>query len=287
MTSHAIPMTCLSSGMIVGNESLAARVSRSMRDQAVGVSAVDRAIGNLVVVTRMTSSVSTEWQTQHGLILTASAVAIAEDYVRSILADIVMLCPLAAERSYVLDTRMEFVFEGDPSEALRGVLDRQSFSSRSNVAEWLKRLLGKPVLRDSTLDTLLADFERVSHIRHCAVHAGGYISAHNAKSLGVPRGHWISFSEPGAVHEVIATVASTVRSVNQFVFESIVASWIDSRVLCGRWGIDKALFDPLYRAFVSLEDSSSARYSPHGVRVRERAYDSYRVIRSSVLARNA
>lgn len=285
--SHSLPMTCLASGMSVGNESLAGRVSQSSRDKATAVSAVDRAISNLVVVTRMTGSVSADWEPQHGLILTASAVAIAEDFVRSILADVVTLCPLAAERSYELDTRMEFVFEGDPSEALRGVLDKQSFSSRTTVTEWLKRLLGKPVAKNSTLDTLLADFERVSHIRHCAVHAGGYISGHNAKNLGVPRGHWISFAEPGAVHEVIATVASTVRTVNQFVFESVVSSWIDQQVLCGVWSVDKLRFDPLYRALVSLEDSESSRFNPQSVRIRERSYDSYRSIQKAVVSRNA
>src|SRR5687768_11479736 len=108
--AHRVPQICLASGIAPTTGSLAAKVVQSSRDGTAADSIIDRAFGGLVKVTQLTALATKEWHVQHGLILSASAVAVAEDYVRSLLTEVVQLCPLTERRVGSLSTRLEFVF---------------------------------------------------------------------------------------------------------------------------------------------------------------------------------
>ncbi len=127
---------------------------------------------------------------------------------------------------------MEFVFSGSVADAFRGMLDRES-SSRESVLTWSKKVTGSNLGKASSLSDALREFERVCHIRHAAIHAGGYLSTHNAAVLGVPAGTWISFDSPKGIYAMIGGVTATIRSFNQVMFEQILNDWINENVLTG------------------------------------------------------
>jgi hypothetical protein len=263
---------------------LASGAVSAARPDTAGLSALDNAFSSLLVVTQLTVQATYIWQPQHGLILCSSAVAVAEDYFRSILTDIVGICQLCANRVGALETRMEYVFSGSVADAVRGLLDRESFSSRDTVKEWAKKIAGMEVSGNRSLNVALTEFERVCHVRHCAMHAGGYVSTRNAGSLGVPTGSWISFGSPSAIHEIISVVAATLRSFNQSLFEVLLGRWIDERMLSGTWDEDRYHFSRLWSTFCSKRDIASSKFSG-GPALKSNAYLAYRSVKPAVAGR--
>ncbi|MCC2307190.1 hypothetical protein [Cellulomonas chengniuliangii] len=220
-------------------------------------SAIDRAFSGLLVITQLAARHAPDWNPQHGLILSSSAVAVAEDYFRTLLTEVASACPLCTDLVRPIDTQIEFVLSGSLGDALRAALDRTSFSSASAIKEWTKKITGLDIKGRSSLTVELASFERVCHVRHCAIHAGGYVASHNAKVLSLPVGSWISFDSPSAIHDIVAVVAATVRAYNQLLFEHVLGRWIDEGLLTGVWIDDRDMFSTLWRTFRSKSDIES------------------------------
>jgi hypothetical protein len=285
---HLLPQVCLASSSNVGPGTLtrlASNAISSMRRDFTEESAVDRAFGALLVVTQLAVDATPNWQPQHGLILCSSAVAVAEDYFRSVLTDTVVVCPLCAARVGTLETKMEHVFTGSISDAVRGMLDRESFSSIDTIKDWTRKVVGTDLSKNLSLGVALKEFERVCHVRHCAMHAGGYVSGRNAGSLGVPTGSWISFGSPVAIHEIISVVAATIRSFNQNLFEVLLGNWIDQEELLGSWNCDRPKFSNLWKAFRSETDIVSSKFSG-AEPLKINAYLAYRSVQPAIVARN-
>lgn len=282
--AHTTPRVCLAVGAAGGTGTLAKKVARDSRLTGSAGSHIDRSFEALVKVTQLAVLAQEDWHQQHGLILSASAVAVAEDYIRSILTDLVSLCPIVKRNAGSQSTRLEYVFSGNVGEAVRAVLDRESFSSQKTINDWLKTLVGSTTDKNRSAVVALEEFERVCHIRHCAIHAGGYVSSHNARVLGIEAGSWIAFETPDAIHEIIGVVVATIRVLNQHIFSSVVSKWIDEGVLSGQWTSDRDLFAPMWRAFYSAKDSESGTLN--GDPLARRAYDAYRSVQGAALARS-
>ncbi len=282
---HLLPQVCLPSASPVGAGTLTRLANDAIQSARLErSSSIDQAFDALLTVTQLAVEVGNQWRPQHGLILTSSAVAAAEDYFRSILTEAVVVCPLCAARVAPLETRMEFVFSSSVSDAVRGMLDRESFSSRETVMNWARKIAAMNLTDRPSLRIALEEYERVCHVRHCAMHSGGYVSSHNAHALDVPAGTWISFNSAKAIHEIISVVTATLRAFNQMLFETILSSWINENQLTGNWNDDKDRFTPLWCAFRSERDIASSRSM--GPRpLRSNAYHSYAVIRKAIVAR--
>lgn len=286
--SHSFPQVCLASAATAGPGYLThltdAAVSKS-RPAVGNRSSIDIAYNSLLVVTQMAVESTKGWSTQHGLILSSAAVAAAEDYFRSILAEVVKICPICVARVQPLETRMEFVFSGSAPDAVRGMLDGESFSSTSNIHDWSKKIAGVDLKKELSVKVALTEFERICHIRHAATHAGGYVGSRNAGALGVASGSWISFGSPAAIHEIVAVITASLRAYNQVLFESILGGWLDDATLRGDWSSDKELFTALWRAFRSEVDIESS-WAPGGARIRATAYSAFLSVRNAFVSRS-
>ncbi|RYV51012.1 hypothetical protein [Pengzhenrongella frigida] len=285
---HMVPPSCLSSASPGGGDPLARLKRNSIaadRSDSSNASAIDRAFSGLLVVTQLAADHAQNWKAQHGLILSTSAVAVAEDYFRTLLTEVANVCPLCMDLVRPLDTQIEYVISGSVSDALRASLDRTSFSSAGAVKEWTKKITGLDIKGRSSLTVELASFELVCHVRHCAIHAGGYVAAHNAKVLDLPIGSWISFDTPGAIHDIVAIVAATIRAFNQLLFEHILSRWIDEDILTGQWADDREMFSVLWKTFCSRSDIESARLQ--GQPLRLNAYHVHQSMQRMLRARHA
>lgn len=287
--THIFPQICLASASHVGAGTLTRLTDAAVsthRHTGAYRSAIDVAFDSLLVVTQVAVNEEPSWNTQHGLILSSSAVAAAEDYFRSILTDVVTICPVCMTRVQPLETRMEFVFSGSVADAVRGMLDGESFSSKSNVIKWSKRIAGVDLNNQRSLEVALAEFERACHIRHAAIHAGGYVSTRNAVELGVPPGSWIAFDSPAAIHEIVSVITACLRSYNQLLFESILTGWLRDGLLLGDWTLDRDRWTQLWRAFRSEGDIASSREGGP-TPLRSTAYLAYVSMRAAFASRAA
>lgn len=261
---HRLPSTCLASASATGLASLAHLDPHGLAHldyEARPESPIDRAFDALQTIAEVASGYQDMWKPQHGLILSAAAVSAAEDYFRSVLTETVALCVLCRARVADLETRMEYVSSGSLPEALRAHLDRTSFSKADTVKDTARSLTGVSIPSGSSLSFLLNEFEVVCHIRHCAVHSGGYVASHNASVLDVPPGSWISFKTAQPIYRIVRVVTACVRAFNQTLFEHVLGRWIDQRLLAGEWNADRDAFDPLWRTFRSALDTEGARKS--------------------------
>ena len=286
--SHNFPQVCLTSSA-GGSSSLEHLIGASAASSRPGshyVSPIDAAFEALQIVTKLAVDSAKHWRPQHGLIFSSSAVAAAEDYFRSILTEVASLCPVCERKIRPLETRLEFVLSGSVADAVRGALDHESFSSKTNVATWSKKIASFDPLTHTSLKRALSDFDRVCHIRHAAIHAGGYVSTRNAEVLDIPPGSWIAFESPLAVHEVINVIASTIRAYNQLLFERILSSWLEEGIMQGDWTADRDRFTPLWDAFKCLGDINSSG-AAGGISLRKTAYRNYQLTRSAFEARRA
>lgn len=283
--SHRVPTTCIASGA-AGGSALERLIHGSVRPERPSLgpsSAIDMAYGGLLVVTQLAVDCDSRWNTQHGLILSSSAVAVAEDYFRSILVGLAEVCPHSRGRVGSLPTRLEFVSTGSFPDALRSVLELTSFSSGKNLREWTTKIAGMKIPNEAGLSRLLDDFDKVSHVRHCAVHAGGYVSPGNASTLGVPGGSWISLASSAAIHEIVAVLTAVIRSYNQTLFEDVLSRWINAGDLNGTWQEDRGQFSALWRLFASRADRAGG--GAGAATIAGRAYDAYRTIQGDLLSR--
>lgn len=279
---HASLPVCLpgtSPATLAGGIAALARSERHDSD----LSAIDRALDSLVALTRLVGLAQSDWKSPYGLALSASAVAVADDFFRSIFVEIVDVCPMAAERTKTLETRLEYVSLGSRAEAMRDILSMSSFASMSTVKSWLKQVIGMGTL-PIDLKRVLQDYERVCQVRHVAIHTGGHVTALNADKLGVPAGAWIFPDTPKSVYDVIAAVAAVVRAFNQSALDSIIGGWLDSMLLTGDWSRDRPSFEPLWRTFYSKRDQASAAVS-NSLTIRSNGYQAYRLVQASARSR--
>lgn len=286
-SGHTLPQTCLTSTSTVGASGLTALAPGSVaaqRPQGEEYTPIDRAFAGLRVVAQLAEVSRSDWNPHHGQILSASAVAVAEDYFRTILTEVAAICPLCKRAVGSLETKLSFVEDGSFADALRDVLDRTSFSSRVAIKDWSGRIAGFNPNSSQSLAGALSEYERVCHIRHCALHAGGYIASHNAEVLGVEPGTWITFSSPKSIYEIVAVVTATIRAFNQCLIEHLLTQWINEAILVGEWGHDGQWFRPLWNTFRSTGDIESGRFQGRSD-LRVRPYDAYRLMQPAVRAR--
>ncbi len=279
---HASVTVCLpgttSASLAVG----LAAIARSERHDRE-LSAIDRALDSLVALTQLVAMAQPVWSSQYGLALSASAVAVADDYFRSMFVEVIDVCPLAAQRTGSLETRLEYVSKGSRAEAMRDILSLSSFASMSTVSGWLKQVVGVKAL-PIDLKRVLQDYETVCQVRHVAIHTGGHVTNLNAEKLGVPVGAWLYPDSSKAVYEIIAVVAAAVRAFNQATLDAVIGGWLDAGLLSGEWENDRPLFAPLWRSFYSERDRASAVASNNGG-IRSNVYQAYRVVQASARSR--
>lgn len=282
LMAHRLPQCCLPSTTMGALPVLrGADIAAASRPGPVA-SPIDTAYGALRAVTSLSASVSSDdWNANHGLILTAAAVAAVEDYVRSILALLPTICPFARERAETLTAPLRFLGLDNLSDAVRHSIGDASFSNISTIRDWSKRIAGSDLKASPSLKSALAEYERICHLRHCAVHAGGYVAQHNARELGLEPGSWIALRSPAVVYEVVSIATSAMRSLNQELFRQTVTIWIDKEWLVGDWAADRESFSVLWRAFASKVDAESGPDVP----IPRNGYQAYRQIRPAVLAR--
>lgn len=262
MSGHKIPRVCLPANSAQGPARIPdlTQSASAVRPSPGGDSPIEDAFEGLRSVTSMAVEISKSgWRRDYGLILSSATVAVAEDYVRSVLVRLGQVCPIARERVATLDTSMAHVYSGSIEDALRASLDAVSFSDQAAVRDWTKKIAGVSIEKTGELASCLAEFHRASHIRHCATHAGGYVAARNAAVLGLAAGSWITFPSQNSIHSLVAVIAAFIRAYNTRLFEETTSRILDQGLLKGNWSSDKEVFGPIWRAFKCAPDIQAGR----------------------------
>lgn len=212
-----------------------------------------------------------------GRLLVLGLVTAVESYVRDLLFGVISTCPISRR-----DVEDQLVALGalnhyGPSELARGIFEGSSFASESEIRKRTKQVCGVSWSESDSVGVALANFEKVCHMRHAAVHAQGILNRGNARALGVEgSGRQLHIVvDLNHLHAVAHACISFVRAYNQRLYDGLLQRWLTFKLLSGTWADDKSYFARLYVLFRSDSDAVSPRT----------AYTAYRALRPVILQR--
>jgi hypothetical protein len=195
-----------------------------------------------------------EWTGAANLVVLLS---LTENYFRTILGNILKICPVAKKNAAENNINFGSVLWHPDNTVERGAFEHVSFSESKKIIEVTRKYIGVD-LNQSDLTPILDEFGKVCELRHSIVHSGKYLAGKNALMLNVsPSINFIKISIGYAQLQNAATICTTlVVSYNQLMFET----------LCKRWAIqwrqlslctpasENSLMKSIWRMFYSKID---------------------------------
>lgn len=191
-------------------------------------------------------------------LLVLGVLSAAEFYFRSVLSEVARMCPVCVTHTEAVNIPAgSFAFysqSGFPSAM--SAFEHESLADSKRITTEIKRFVGVACSDNSSVKKALDDFELLCELRHCFVHARGFVGLKAARAIGAPRSlHKILIKQTQAL-DFIKLSHNAVRAVNHYLSKEILNRWIDRDVLVGKWASDKELFTQYVRLFVkSGEDS--------------------------------
>jgi hypothetical protein len=127
------------------------------------------------------------------------------------------------------------------------MLEKITFASKTQILAAFKEYLDIKGNFPDELDKALEDFEKICHLRHCAVHRFGKLGAHNAIALGFDEhSNKIGFNislELQDLENIAVVCLNLIKVVNNFLFNKLLERTADdSYVWTGDYSKDKKLF---------------------------------------------
>jgi hypothetical protein len=174
------------------------------------------------------------------------------------------------------------------------LFEELSFAGSRNVESMIKELIGIKGQLPHEVQSVLTEFRKICELRHCCVHRFGKLGAKSAIMLGLAR-HAQILEHPFAptkddLQEIADLLRTFVKTVNNFVFLSVLNRTVDSRDRSGHpmqtiswyWNYrkDRRRFLSYYNLFAAITDSPP---SPSAISV----YDSFRGVQRTAAHRRS
>lgn len=158
-----------------------------------------------------------------------SIVSLTENYFRTILGQMLKLCPICKKNAADNNINFGSVLWHPEHTVERGAFEHVSFSESKKILEIARKYVGVD-LSGSDLIPILKEFSKVCELRHGVVHSAKYLAGKNALLLDVQSSDsLVSISVGYAQLQNAASVCTTlVVSFNHLMFET----------LCKRWAVD-------------------------------------------------
>ncbi|MGS1047389.1 hypothetical protein ACVCIC_00490 [Burkholderia glumae] len=194
----------------------------------------------------------TAFDSLQGQLVLLGVVAAVESYFRALFRRLIEIDPRSQESVHLREVSYGAALHLPKGMLPEAMLERISFTSKKNIVDGIKELIGIKGEISASLETAITDYVRVCHLRHCAVHRFGKLGTSNAIALGLSI-HKDLLEKPllltyPALQSAIAISTGLVRSVNDFLFNAII-SRIENTQWTGRFRSDRKLFSKYYSLF--------------------------------------
>lgn len=195
---------------------------------------------------------------QISALLYIGLISATENYIRDVLGFVLSVCPIARKKAAVQKVQLGSFLWGGAELHRRTAFDFISFSSSENIGDALAKFAGFQARTNSTLRTMLDEYDNLCEIRHGIVHSGHVLSGKNALNLGVAHTDQVMLVNPTyATFQEWGSICTTlVQSVNNELFEALVKRWaVDWRKLA-TWQkpLARKRLHELYNGFLSRRD---------------------------------
>lgn len=191
-----------------------------------------------------------------GAVVVLGYMSAVESYVRSVITGIIGIDRKA--RDAVATKTISFAAASNlpPDRLPEALLEHISLSDSETLEKTITNTIGiKGVPND--VKASLTTFQKICHLRHCCVHRFGKLGTKNAIDLGFDRHVEVVEGPFSPTVLDIANIADalqvTVRTINNFLFYSILERTIDHQSTTASWHLtyakDKELFSGYYDLF--------------------------------------
>ncbi|WP_028888214.1 hypothetical protein [Tenacibaculum ovolyticum] len=202
------------------------------------------------------SMVSTDW---HGSMNAIAIISTTENYFRSILGKMIIICPQSKKKAAENNINFGSVL-WHPNESIeRGAFEHVSFSDSKKIIEMTRKYIGTE-LNKSDLVPILNEFNKICELRHGIVHSARILAGKNALMLDLPSSNKEQFITIGYGQlQKIASICTTlVVSYNQKLFEVMANRWATSwRNPTWTTEIENEYFKKTWRIFHSKIDKAN------------------------------
>jgi hypothetical protein len=210
----------------------------------------------------MLSPTPNQFDPYMGQLLLLGTVAAVESYLRSIFRRVISLDDVCRDKAMKRDVSYAAALHLSPDLLPEALLERISFTSLDNIDKAFRELLGMKGEFPHDLHSVIADYVRVCHLRHCAVHRFGKLGASNAVHLGLDL-HSTLLEKPllldyAALQAGIAICTAFVRVINGFIF-NLLLSRLPDGFFSGDYSADRKKFLSYYDLFA---DKATLSRSP-------------------------
>lgn len=183
-------------------------------------------------------------------------VSAVEEYLRNIICDIINISDTAKELVSEKPIKFSAIDLYDREKLAIGLFDSASFASEKEIKKCTNDYLGVNILPDSSLGIALANYNKVCHLRHCSIHSGGILNAHNARELELGKEFIGTKLTPNSVQlqQIVEICYSFVRAFNQFLFDNQISILVAKKILVGIWREDKDKIERIFSILYSKVD---------------------------------
>ena len=193
-------------------------------------------------------------------LLVLGVVSCAEFYFRTVLSELTRTCPISERHAESLNIpagSISFYSRTAYASAI-SAFEHESLADAKKIIAEVKRFGGFSCAENSSVKKALEDFELLCELRHCFVHARGFVGLKAARAIGGARTLQKVLVGQKQALDFIKLSHNAVRAVNRYLSDEVLNRWIDRDVLIGRWREDKRLFERFWSLFsVAGEDSYS------------------------------
>ena len=185
-------------------------------------------------------------------LLTIGVISAVEFYLRTIFSRVPGICPFAQRHmemtAVAAGAAGYYADSGIPY--LLSLFDHESLANGEKIKTTCKKCVGLNLTDDSSVQKVIEDFDKLCELRHCLVHARGYVGlkASNALELDSRSPKKVLLDRAGVL-EVLKIAHNVVRAINRYLAEGIANRWVDKNYLTGNWQDDKSQFTTLFSSF--------------------------------------
>ena len=197
---------------------------------------------------------SEEWRIKANLVI-IGIISGVESYFRSIIRRVLISDEDSRAHSYKNKVSYGAVLFHLPHLLPEALLEDCTFVSKETILKNIKSLLGLPInlQQNPALNSVLDEFEKACHLRHCIAHRSGLLGSKNAIELGLDK-FSIYLEKPisptlDSVNNLFNICQNLVLEFNDQIFDCIITRSISKGFWTGDLRRDKKMYSILFSIF--------------------------------------
>ncbi|MDM8568442.1 hypothetical protein QUF50_02795 [Thiotrichales bacterium HSG1] len=198
-------------------------------------------------------------------------ISAVESYFRKIIRSIILIDKIAQKASENQNLTYGAAIIHSPDMLPEALLENCSFASKKNIIDTIRIFIGIKGNMPDEVNGILEHFSKVCQLRHCIIHRFGHLGSKNMIELGLDE-HSDYLEKPlkldfNKLNEIFLVCNSTVKVINNFLFQTIMARTVIEKSLTWHWDFnkDKQEFEKYYKRFFSKieppNDNATIKYA--------------------------